>query len=204
MFVLMGETEKTSPVQHGLFNCPICQSQQHYSHHHSTAYFTIFGISVAQLNTLSDYLSCDECSSCFSPQILDNPQAFSDATDHRLFLRVLCYLLSGYGDTVQSRNRLLDIYRVVTSQIKTPSDVTQELTIIESGHSPTLPFLTQHSHLVSAAKKHQLVIAAYQFANGSCLMEHHDRVRINTIGSSLGLSLPEIEYLIVSNSNHIK
>lgn len=199
MFILMGETEKKSPVKRGLFDCPICQSQQDYSHYNANAYFTIFGLSVAKLNSISDYLSCDGCSSCFSPQLLENAQAFNQATDQTIFIRALCYLLSGYGDTMQARSRLLDIYRVATGQTITQDDITHELATIESGDSPTLPFLTQYSHLVSETKKQQLVVAAFQFADGSCMMEHHDRVRINTIGSSLGLSLPEIEYLIVNN-----
>lgn len=199
MFILMGEKEKLLPVVRGTFDCKFCQSEQHYSHHQSMAYFTLFGIPIAKLNLLSNYLSCDECSACYSADILTDPQGTYPAIDHQLLFRILCYLLSGYGDTIQSRQRVISIYRMVTGQIKEQQDIDQEIAIIDSGNSPTLPLLVKHDHQLSPAKKQQLVVAAYQFAAGSCLMEHHDRVRINTIGSSLGLSLPEIEYLIVNN-----
>jgi hypothetical protein len=199
MFILMGETEKTSPLQQGQFDCPVCNGSRSYSIHHSTAYFTIFGISVARMNTLSHYLACDCCTSCFSPQILEQPAQHIQAIDHDALFRVLCYLLSGYGDTVQSRQRLLGIYKSRYQQDKSLSDIDNELNLITSGNAPTLPYLNDITYLLSPVKKQQLVIAAYEFSNGSCMMEHHDRVRINTIGSSIGLSLPEIEYLIVNN-----
>ncbi|MGB0897907.1 MAG: hypothetical protein ACPGSN_01565 [Psychrobium sp.] len=199
MFILMGETEKVAPVEQGDFNCPTCKSKQTYAHHQSTAYFTVFGISVAKLNSLANYLICQQCHCCFDPQILHKPSQHLQALDHVVLFRVLNYLLSGYGDTIHSRQRLQQIYQEATSSEKSNTDIDHEQSIINSGSAPTLPFLTQYKHLLSLEKKHQIVVAAFQFANGSCLMEHHDRVRLNTIGSSLDLSLPEIEYLIVNN-----
>ena len=198
MFILMGETEKVSPLQQGQFDCPVCGGSQSYSIHQSTAYFTIFGISVARMSTLSHYLTCDCCTSCFSPQILEQPAQHAQAINQSALFRVLCYLLSGYGDTVQSRQRLLGIYKSRSQQDKSLNDIDNELDLITSGNAPTLPYLNDIMYLLSPVKKQQLVIAAYEFSNGSCMMEHHDRVRVNTIGSSLGLSLPEIEYLIVN------
>ncbi|WP_435276190.1 hypothetical protein ACMAZF_04035 [Psychrobium sp. nBUS_13] len=199
MFILMGETEKVAPVEQGNFDCPTCKSQQTYAHHQSTAYFTVFGISVAKLNSLANYVICQQCHCCFDPQILDKPSQHSQALDHMVLFRVLNYLLSGYGDTIHSRQRLQQIYQETTSNEKSNIDIDNEQSIINSGSAPTLPFLTQYKHLLSLEKKHQIVVAAFSFADGSCLMEHHDRVRLNTIGSSLDLSLPEIEYLIVNN-----
>ncbi len=199
MFILMGETEKVAPVEQGNFDCPTCQSQQSYAHHQSTAYFTVFGISVAKLNSLANYVICQQCHCCYDPQIIDKPLQYSQALDHMVLFRVLNYLLSGYGDTIHSRQRLQAIYQQVTSTEKSNTDIDNEQSLINSGSAPTLPFLIQYKHVLSLEKKHQIVLAAFQFANGSCLMEHHDRVRLNTIGSSLDLSLPEIEYLIVNN-----
>jgi len=195
----MGETEKASPLQHGQFNCPICANEQAYSLHDCAMFFTVFGISVARLNTVSHYLSCDQCGSCFPPQILEHPQQHLHAIDQQALFRVLCYLLSGYGDTVQSRQRLLNSYKSIAAKELCQKDIDSELAIINAGSAPTLPYLQNITHLLSPFKKQQLVMAAYNFANESCMMEHQDRVRINTIGSSIGLSLPEIEYLIVNN-----
>ncbi|MCG7530587.1 hypothetical protein MHM98_04340 [Psychrobium sp. MM17-31] len=199
MFILMGEAEKVEPVKQGSFDCPNCQASQQYAHHQSTAYFTVFGIKVAKLNPLENFVMCCGCRSCFDPQILQSPENFSTAIDQLLLFRVLNYLLSGYGDTIHSRSRLQSLYQEFTGVEKSNIDIDEEQALINSGCAPTLPFLTTHKYLLSLEKKHQIVIAAYSFASGSCLMEHHDRVRINTIGSSLDLSLPEIEYLIVNS-----
>jgi len=199
MFILMGESEKALPLQHGQFDCPTCAVKQAYSLHECAMYFTIFGLSVARLNTVSHYLSCDLCGSCYSPEILEQPQQHLQAIDLQVLFRILCYLLCGYGDTVQSRQRVLNSYNSMAVKDYCMKDIDNELTIINAGSSPTLPYLQQNTHLLSPIKKQQLVMAAYNFANESCMMEHRDRVRINTIGSSMGLSLPEIEYLIVNN-----
>ncbi len=199
MFILMGEAEKISPLKTGTFFCPICENDNAYTHHHSISYFTLFGIKVAKLDILSDYLSCNECVNCFSPQIISSPQQYNKSINQQVMLRVLCYLLSGYGDTIQSRERLLTIFKTMNDQEITFSDIDKELVVLTSSNTEILPFLNSKNLLLSSLKKQQLVIAAYKFTEGSCVMEHHDRVRVNTIGSSLGLSLPEIEYLIVNN-----
>lgn len=199
MFILMGEAEKFFPLKKGMFFCPVCHKNNDYTHHYSLNYFTIFGIKIAQLEILSDYLTCDECKSCFSPKIITSPELHQQAIDHCVLFRVLCYLLSGYGDSTHSRNKLSAIFKDTTNQEVTTQIIDNELKMIESGNVPTLPFLKAHTHLLSPLKKQILIIASFNFVNNFCLMEHHDRVRINTIGSSLGLSLPEIEYLIVNN-----
>jgi len=83
----------------------------------------------------------------------------------------------------------------------TSADVHEELLAVNSDQSPTLSLLKDCTQWLSPVKKQQLIVAAFKFSQGSCLMEHHDRVRINTIGSSVGLSLPEIEYIIVNNGS---
>lgn len=199
MFILMGEAEKLFPLKKGKFFCTMCKQDNDYTHHYSVNYFTVFGIKVAQLETLSDYITCDRCTSCFSPKAITSPELHQQAVEHYVLFRVLCYLLSGYGNTTDARNQLLSIFKEITNQSVTAQMIDNELKLIETGNVPTLPFLKAHTHLLSPLKKHMLIITSFNFANNICLMEHHDRVRINTIGSSLGLSLPEIEYLIVNN-----
>lgn len=199
MLIFFGEHEIAQQVKSGEFPCPICNKQRVYSQHLAQSYFTIFWINVAKLENSSDYLQCNSCESCFNPLITQEPEKYRLAIDKSTILRCLCYLLSGYGDTVHSRKRLIDLYKTHTNLVITNKNIDTELMFINSGNSPTLPFLQNVSNLLSAKAKQVIVLACYQFALGSSMMEHQDRVRINTIGSSINLSLPEVEYLIVNN-----
>ena len=165
------------------FRLLICRHGSHFSFVH-------------QISTIIGYFRSQR-------SLYKEPNALSIAENNRLSnhvdLRCLCYLLSGYGDTVHSRKRLIDLYKTHTNLVITNKNIDTELMFINSGNSPTLPFLQNVSNLLSAKAKQVIVLACYQFALGSSMMEHQDRVRINTIGSSINLSLPEVEYLIVNN-----
>lgn len=196
MFIFFGEREQAIQITTSQFDCPVCQQSTQFTHHQVQCHFTIFGVKVAQLPIASNYVVCHICSSCFDPKILNDPQEFTLAVDKASLIRTLCYLLSGYGDTQQSRDRLIAIYKCHANIEITDHNIDTELFVIRSGNAPTLPFLKKIAHLLSPKAKQDIIIACYQFSVGSCMMEHHDRVRINTLASSINISLPEVEYLI--------
>ena len=200
MFLLFGEKYHANQVATGQFECPICLSETHYTHHRVQPKFTLFGIGIAKLEITSDYVICHQCNSCYDPQIIATPSEQHIAIDKAALIRTLCYILSGYGDTGQSRTRLIQLYKQVTNIDITNQDISTELAVINSGKAPTLPFLKQVALRLSPKAKQDIIVACYQFASGSCLMEHQDHVRINTIASSLDISLPEVEYLINHNA----
>jgi len=200
MFFLFGEKTELHPIINGHFDCPLCQSNTEYSVHVAQPSYTLFGISIAKLEITSNYVVCHECASCYAPQIIDNPQEHQLAIDKATLLRTLCYLLSGYGDTLQSRARLIEIYKRFGLIEIESTDIDTELSVIESGQHPTLPFIKQQNIFLSPKAKQDIIIASYLFVSGSSLMQHVDRVRINTIASSMDVSLPEVEYLITHNS----
>lgn len=196
MFLLLGEKEQAKPPVEGEFFCSVCEQKTPFSHHVVQRFFTLFGLSLAKLDTSSDYVRCNQCDSCYDPRILSQPQSYQTAIDKVAMLRALCYLLSGYGSTAQSRERVAQIYQHFTQLNVEQQILLNEVKIVEGGLAPTLPYLSNLRPLLSQQAKHNIVVACYQFANGSCMMEHQDRVRINTIASSLEISLPEVEYLI--------
>jgi len=200
MFFLFGEKTELHPIVSGQFECPLCQANTEYSRHVAQSSYTLFGISIAKLDITSNYVICHQCASCYAPQIIDNPQEHQLAIDKATLLRTLCYLLSGYGDTLQSRARLIEIYQRFGLIEIDSKDIDTELRAIESGQHPTLPFIQQQNIFLSPKAKQDIIIASYLFVSGSSLMQHADRVRINTIASSMDVSLPEVEYLITHNS----
>jgi len=200
MFLLFGEKINLDPVVNGQFDCPLCQANTEYSLHRAQSVFTLFGIGLAKLEVTNHYVVCHQCASCYAPQILDEPQQHQLAIDKATLIRTLCYLLSGYGDTLQARARLTEIYQRFGLIEITSQDIDTELAAITSGEHPTLPFIKQHSIQLSPKAKQDIIVACYLFSDGSSMMEHQDRVRINTIASSMDISLPEVEYLINLNS----
>lgn len=198
MLILFGEQDITLEHNKGNFNCPICNGRQSFSHQQVQPYFSVFFVKTFKLPLKSNFVLCNNCRSCFDPQIIHLPERYQQAIDKSVLLRVLCYIIVGYGDTQYSRRRLIDIYYDHTNLAISDSDITTEVINISLGKSPTLPYIKDKKIFLSHIAKQIIVLASYQLASGSCMMEFDDRVRINTIAASLDIELPEVEYLIAS------
>ena len=148
----------------------------------------------------SDFLLCHHCGSCYDPQWLKSPSEYQQAIDKLVLLRVLCYLTFGYGDTIYSRKRVIEIYQKHTDIIIDDSDITNEMIKLSNNTNPTLSFLEAQKIFLSHQAKQKIILASYQFASQSCLMESEDKVRLNQIGAHIDIFLPEIEVLIESIS----
>ena len=198
MFVLFGEQSRNQEVASGDFDCPVCLGRQHYHHRRIKQYFSLFFIPLLPLEDSANYLICSGCQACFDPQILKQPQEYCQACNHQALRRALCYLVAGYGDTTRSREQMRTLYQDATGQPLDDAAIDDELQLIHSGLSATLPYLHQLAPRLSAHAKQQLVLASYQLARRLGEMDFDDRVRINTLAAELGLSLPEVNYLISS------
>lgn len=198
MLILFGEQDIALEQDNGRFDCPVCHSEQRFSHQQIQSYFSVFFVKTFKLGLKSNFVRCTNCDSCYDPKILQSRDKHQQAIDKEVLLRTLCYLVVGYGDTKHSRRRVIDIYHEYTRQEIDNSDITNEVNTIKLGQSPTLPFISSHKVFLSHKAKQIIVLASYQLANQSCLMEFDDRVRINTIAAHMDIELPEVEYLITS------
>lgn len=198
MMVLFGEQEINSDHDEGQLECPICQCSQCFSHVQTQPYFYLFFIKTLKLPLKSDFLLCHHCGSCYDPQRLKVPSEFQQAIDKLVLLRVLCYLTFGYGDTVYSRNRVIEIYQKYTDITIDDSDITNEMIKLSNDTNPTLPYLQAQKLFLSHQAKQKIILASYQLASQSCLMESEDKVRLNQIGAHIDIFLPEMEQLIES------
>lgn len=202
MLILFGEREIAGEKESGTFDCPICQSKQSYLHQQIQVYFSIFFIKTFKLSPKTDTLICTNCHSCFNPLITQTPDLFQTAVDKAVLLRALSYLIVGYGDTQHSRQRLIDIYFEHTHITLQDSEITNEVLTISSGGSPTLPLLKNNKLYLSHQAKQIILLASYQLASQSCLMEFDDRVIINTLAANLDIEIAEVNYLITSISQN--
>ena len=198
MLIAFGEQNITLEQDRGTFDCPSCHDAQPYSHQQTQSYFSIFFIRTFKLPLKTDVVVCNHCHSCFDPQIIQLPVDFQTAIDKSVLLRTLCYLIVGYGDTQHSRQRLIDIYFDHTKTAIDDTEITNEIIDITTGNSPTLPFLNTNKLFLSHQAKQIIILASYQLAKQSCLMEFEDRVRINTIAANLDIEIHEVNYLIAS------
>ena len=198
MFVLFGEQSRNLEVGSGDFDCPVCRNRQRYHHRRIKQYFSLFFIPLLPLEDSANYLICSGCQACFDPQILKQPQEYRQACNHQALRRALCYLLAGYGVTTHGKQQADALFQDATGQPLDNAAIDNELQLINSGLSATLPYLHQLAPKLSAHAKQQLVLASYQLARQLGDMGFDDRVRINTLATELGLSLPEVNYLISS------
>ncbi|NRA72098.1 MAG: hypothetical protein HRU24_13835 [Gammaproteobacteria bacterium] len=201
MLIFFGEQNTELECGTGQFYCPICDNVQAFVHHQVQSYFSLFFIKTFKLGLITDVVVCQQCHSCYDPNILTSPAKYQLAVDKAVLLRALCYILVGYGDTKHSRQRVVQLYFERSNLALSDSDITSDIAQIKSGNSATLPYLKANKTQLSHQAKQIIVLTCYQLAEQSCMMEHQDRVRINTIAAHLEIDLPEVEYLISSLSD---
>jgi transcription elongation factor Elf1 len=202
MLIPFGEQDITVEYDKGNFNCSVCNGQQSFSHQQVHCYFSMFFVKTFKLALKSNFVLCDRCGACYNPRVLQSPEKFQQPIDQAVLLRVLCYIIAGYGDTKYSRQRLIDIYYDQTQQTLKDLDITSEIININSGNSPTLPYIKNNQIFLSHKAKQVIVLASYKLASESCMMEFEDRVRINTIAANMDIELVEVEYLVASISTN--
>jgi hypothetical protein len=182
---LFGERVKRASVALGDQDCPICQRAKPFSHIQETNYFCLFGIRVLPLEKNADYYSCDYCENAF--QALNAEGKLVPSQLHSV-QRVLAYLLVGYS--LQDQGELAcDIFKKVTGFELRASDLREDVKSIALGHTDLFSELKQQNRYLNQRGKQQIIEAAFLVTHSFCEIQYEDRLRINLIASSIGLSI---------------
>ncbi len=79
--IIWGSTGKEKTVDSSEFFCPKCREETGCSIVRVSRYFTLYFIPLFPLETLGEYVRCDDCQSEYSPDVLDlTREEFEKAT----------------------------------------------------------------------------------------------------------------------------
>ena len=192
MIFLFGESVKRQSEALGNQDCPVCQRATPFSHILETNYFCLFGLRLLPLEKISDYHSCDNCGNAFQAP---NANGVLVPSQLHSVQRVLAYLLVGYS--MQDQIALAcDIFNKVTGSELRAADLRENVNSISLGHTDLFGELNQQTPHLNVRGKQQIIEAAFLVTHSFCEIQYEDRLRINLIASSIGMSIPFVSATI--------
>lgn len=192
MIFLFGERFKQESIALGDQFCPVCQGAKPFSHILETNYFCLFGIRVLPLEKNADYHSCDYCENAFQAPDDNGVLVPSQLQSVR---RVLAYLLVGYS--MQDQVELsCDVFKKVTGFELQASVLKDEVRSISLGDTDLFDELKEQNRYLNVRGKQQIVEAAFLITHSFCEIQYEDRLRINLIGSSIGMPIAFVSAVI--------
>jgi hypothetical protein len=189
MLFIIGEQTVTRILDEKTFHCPVCARAQPSQRFVETSFFTLFSIRILPLRNLADYNQCSSCGNAFHPSGSDEPSYLGGVR------RVLAYILVGF-DKSDHRHSVQQIFVKLCNRPFKPDEIDREVSIIERGEEDVFRFLKDTAYRANIRGKQQIIEAAFLMTHVCCEIQNEDRVRINLIGSTLGVSLEFVAAVI--------
>ena len=138
---------------------------------------------ILPLETLADYIECSQCQHAFK-----NEDEGKNNPSYVPGLKLaLAYLMLGYGVN-DGKPIATGIFKMMTDGEYTEDEQRSNIATLDNGKDLYQSLKTLAYHLNTKGKM-RIVEAAYLMTRSLSEIEYADRLRINLIGNSLGLSL---------------
>jgi hypothetical protein len=171
----------------GSRNCCICAHQQSFSEVIETNYLCLFGLRLLRLEQIAKYPRCDRCDTAFST---GNP---AEPASTEVVNWVLAYLWSGFG--MDHRLDLASaIGRKVTGRVCSEQRI--RACMLQLVKRDIYDELRQAALGLNLPAKLQVIHVVFLASYACCEIQHEDRLRINLMGTALGVSLEVVEAAI--------
>ena len=166
----------------------------HFNHIVETNYFCVFGLKLLPLEKVANYYQCDECGCPFD-------YTFTVPTQVPLIRLVLAYVLVGY-DMASHTQVAGEICRKISGFELDTEALRNDINGFASGRQQIDRELQHAAMNVNAFGAMQVVQAAFLLTYVCCEIQYEDRLRINRIGTALGVSLQLVQSAIESIREH--
>jgi hypothetical protein len=195
VFFLFSERIHSESESSGARNCGVCGKSQPFSHVIETKFFCLFGLRLLPVEKIANYLRCDQCNNSFSREFVVEP------TQVALVKRVLVYLQLGYA-LQEQREVIQDICIKVTGFELRNDEINREVEDLDSAKVEIFQSLRSCATGLNLQGKQQIIEAAFLITHACCEIQYEDRLRINLIGSALGVSIEFVSSVIDHAHSH--
>jgi hypothetical protein len=187
VFMLISERLHTSVTAIGSFDCSVCASKQPFSHVVEINYFCLFGLRLMRLARFADYQRCDRCDSAFCAAHHREPASMESV------YWVLAYLWIGFDMSHQMSLATAIGFKVTGQEC---SEQRIRACMGQLAQRDIYAVLRHQAHGLNLRGKLQVIDAAFLATYVCCEIQHEDRLRVNLMGTSLGVSLESVEAAI--------
>lgn len=190
LLFLFGERVHSASLDAGEHVCPVCARRTRFTRVVETNYFCVFGLRLVPIDKVANYYQCGQCGNPFDAD-------FDLPAQVPLIKSVLAYVLVGYGMT-DHREVAQEICRKISGFDLTDEELTDAIRVIASGKSDIDVLLKRDAMTINTLGALQVVQAAFLMTYVSCEIQYEDRLRVNRIGTALGISLELVQRAIES------
>ncbi|XOV88917.1 MAG: zinc-ribbon domain-containing protein [Pseudomonadota bacterium] len=190
MIFLFGERTRAAAVDAGQRDCVVCGHSTAFETVSETNYFTVFGIPLLPIEKVAQYERCVTCGNSFAINSHEPSQVAATR-------QVLAYILAGYGMTDQV-GLAAEICQKVCQADVSHDGMRELIRDFASGRADLFELLREQAPLINTAGKQQVITAAFLAVHACCEMQYEDRLRINLIGTALGMPLEFVQACIES------
>lgn len=182
MFLLAGERTHRQSAVAGEHHCGVCEARQSFSRVAETRYFCLFGIRLLPIEREADYLECDVCHHDFKADNTDIPSYIEGIHVS------LAYLLLGFGLYEQAR-AAGEVCEKVSGSVVSSAEIHRIMGALDREELNLDHYLADLAAHTNTLGKYRIIQSAFLMTHMCCEPQHEDRVRINLMGSALGVGL---------------
>jgi len=188
MFLLFGETVKVKVINDGVFDCPICKSQQTYINIQEKDYFTLMFIPTFPTSVHAEYWLCRNCKNTFDPNYLEQPAYFSGLQ------MIYAYLINQYGYSLCS-TKAKQLYFEITS-FEWQQEAMKSALVNIGDWDTLVKRLKQHKVTIDYSGRCEIIAGVIQLIFSMEKDSYESRVQINLLGSYLDVDSVFIDQVI--------
>lgn len=186
---IFGEDIKSVREKGESRKCPVCDNVREFEQVSEVNYFTLFFIRLFPVKELAAYQECTVCETAFDVGDLTAPSNLP------LMRKVIAYFLLGYGKTEELKSGVTVFERV--TGVSLSSDLLREEIRQMDLKGEDLQYLAiDAATRINLKGKLQILEAAYLVTWMCCDLMYEDRLRINLLATSLGLSIESVDFVI--------
>lgn len=188
MFFLFGETLRSNTSAASTRVCESCGCEQAFAHVTETLWSTVFFIPILKIETHADYDQCEGCNNAFDSDV-------SIPADVSPVKRALAYFMLGYGMS-EYHEMVRSLSSTITGFDFDEKEMRAEIHSLESNSIDINEYMQSQAVRLNAKGKQHVIEAAFLVTYAACEIEYEDRLRINQLGTALGVPLQFVEAVI--------
>lgn len=195
--IIWGTRGITSTTQTGVFHCPRCGPQRAYSLRRVRRWFTLYFIPVIPLDTVGEYIECQQCAGTFGADVLTYDPAAAERQLVEQITRVLVVATLAAGPSSESRMATLQqTVSELTDVHVTAEELWKECRLAQSAGVQFVPYVQRVAGGFSETGKQKILAGAYRILSysGGCLPPEEEIVR--QLGAALGIASPVVDALL--------
>jgi len=195
--VIYGTRGLSSTTDTGVFNCPQCGPQQHYSNKQSRVWFTLYFIPVIPLHVNANWIECSSCRGTYQPAVLNyNPEAEMREFFDKV-MRVM--ILMGVSDGalgMKERAAIQSKFSEITGQSLSDPQLNEEESLARSANMDCASYLRILEPELGQDGKIMIVESLWEIASCEGGVTPQKQAQLEQIPSALNISAADFQQII--------